>query len=85
VVVHRSLERRRAAPEAIDFTTPAGMPLATASRKRFIRIQTPSALSYQSLVDFVPDHEPYEFATDIEITSIDGGTRVVMTVEPLHE
>jgi uncharacterized protein YndB with AHSA1/START domain len=60
-----------AAPEAIEFMTSAGMPLATVSRKRFTRIQAPSALSYQSLVDFVPDHEPYEFGTDIEIRAVE--------------
>jgi hypothetical protein len=30
------------APEAIEFMTSAGMPLATVSRKRFTRIQAPS-------------------------------------------
>lgn len=73
------------APETIEFMTSAGMPLATVSRKRFTRVQEPSVLAYQSMVDFVPDHEPYEFATDVELTATDGGTRVVMTVEPLHD
>lgn len=73
------------APETIEFMTSAGMPLATVSRKRFTRVQELSVLAYQSLVDFVPDHEPYEFATDVELTATDGGTRVVMTVEPLHD
>jgi uncharacterized protein YndB with AHSA1/START domain len=73
------------APETVAFMQSAGMPLSTVSRKRFTRIQEPSRLAYQSLVDFVPDHEPYEFATDVELTPADGGTRVVMSVEPLHD
>lgn len=73
------------APETIEFMRTAGMPLAAVSRKRFTRIDEPMTLAYQSLVDFVPDHDPYEFATDVELTPIDGGTRVVMTVEPLHD
>lgn len=73
------------APETIAFMTSAGMPTATVSRKRFTRVEEQSALAYQSLVDFVPDREPYEFATTVELTPTDGGTRVVMTVEPLHD
>lgn len=61
------------------------MPLATVSRKRFTRIERPRRLAYQSLVDFVPDHEPYEFATDVELTATDHGTHVVMLVEELHD
>ena len=73
------------APEAVAFMTSAGMPLATVSRKRFTHIDEPAALSYQSAVDFVPDHEPYEFATEVELTPTEGGTHVVMTVEALHD
>jgi uncharacterized protein YndB with AHSA1/START domain len=73
------------APEAIEFMTSAGMPLATVSRKRFTRVQEPSLLGYQSLVDFVAGHEPYEFSTEIELTPTPDGTQVVMTVEPLHD
>ena len=61
------------------------MPVATVSRKRFTRLDEPSRLAYQSLVDFVPDHEPYEFATEVELIPTDAGTRVVMSVEPLHD
>jgi uncharacterized protein YndB with AHSA1/START domain len=73
------------APETIAFMQSAGMPLTTVSRKRFTRIDQPSTLAYQSLVDFVPDHEPYEFGTDVELTPTNGGTHVVMSVEPLHD
>lgn len=73
------------APETIAFMNSAGMPLATLSRKRFTRIHAPSALAYQSLIDFIPDREPYEFATDVELTPTDDGTRVVMAVEQLHD
>jgi uncharacterized protein YndB with AHSA1/START domain len=73
------------APETVSFMQSAGMPLSTVSRKRFTRIEEGSLLAYQSLVDFVPDHEPYEFSTDVELTATDGGTHVAMTVEPLHD
>lgn len=73
------------APETVDFMKSAGMPLAVVSRKRFTRVQEPSALAYQSLVDFVPDHEPYEFSTEVELTPAEHGTYVVMSVESLHD
>ena len=74
------------APEAVSFMQSAGMPLSTKSRKRFTHVEEPTRLAYQSLVDFVPDHEPYEFATTVELTpTTDGETLVVMTVEPLHD
>lgn len=73
------------APETIAFMTSAGMPLSTVSRKRFTRVQQPSTLAYDSLVDFVPGHEPYEVGTEITLTPVAGGTHVVMTVEPLHD
>ena len=73
------------APETIEFMTSAGMPLATESRKRFTRVQAPSSLAYQSLVDFVPGQQPYEFATEVELTPTGRGTLVTMTVESLHD
>lgn len=69
------------APEAVVFMEAAGMPLSTESRKRFTAVQEPTRLAYQSLVDFVPGHDPYEFGTEVVLTPTDGGTHVVMTVE----
>jgi uncharacterized protein YndB with AHSA1/START domain len=73
------------APETIEFMKSMGMPLATQSRKHFTRIEEPSLLAYQSIVDFVPDHGPYEFATEVALSAVEGGTHVVMSVEPLHD
>ncbi|NNG39668.1 SRPBCC domain-containing protein [Flexivirga sp. ID2601S] len=73
------------APEAVDFMKSAGMPLATTSYKRFTQVDEPRTLAYQSVVDFVPDHDTYEFGTEVTLTPVDGGTQVVMLVEPLHD
>jgi uncharacterized protein YndB with AHSA1/START domain len=73
------------APEQIAFMSQHGMPLATESRKFFTEIDEPSRLGYRSLIDFVPDHEPYEQLTEVELHPVDGGTRIVMHVEPLHD
>lgn len=72
------------APEQIAFMGGAGMPLTTESRKAFAEIKRPVRLAYSSVVDFVPDHEPYEFSTVIDLEPTEGRVKVTMTVEPMH-
>ncbi|MDR6613301.1 MULTISPECIES: SRPBCC domain-containing protein [unclassified Leifsonia] len=73
------------APEQVAFMEQNGMPLSTESRKTFTTVERPTRLGYRSLIDFVPGHEPYEQLTEIELGPVDGGTRVIMRVEPLHD
>ena len=72
-------------PEQIAFMDQNGMPLSTRSRKTFTEVAAPNRLAYQSLIDFVPDHEPYEHLTVVELVEVDGGTAVTMQVEALHD
>lgn len=71
--------------EQIAFMEQAGMPLATESRKRFTEVDRDGMLAYDSLVDFVPGLDPYEFATVVELMSVGERTKVTMTMEPLHD
>ena len=73
------------APEQVAFMEQNGMPLSTKSRKTFTTVERPTRLGYSSLIDFVPGHEAYEQLTEIELEPVDGGTRVIMRVEPLHD
>lgn len=73
------------APEQIAFMSQHGMPLSTESRKFFTEIDEPARLAYRSVIDFVPDHEPYEQLTEVELHPVEDGTRIVMRVEPLHD
>jgi uncharacterized protein YndB with AHSA1/START domain len=73
------------APELVEFMKTAAMPLTTESRKTFIAVERPTRLAYRSSIDFVPGEDPYEHLTEVELTLADGGTSVVMTVEPLHD
>lgn len=71
-----------------DFIRQQGMPLTTRSRKTFTEVEPPSRLAYTSWIDFVPDHEPYEQLTRIDLTpssDVPGGTHVTMHMEPLHD
>lgn len=73
------------APEQVAFMEQHGMPLSTTSRKTFTEVDEPTRLAYTSLIDFVPDHAPYEHLTVVELTPTDEGTIVRMDVEPLHD
>jgi uncharacterized protein YndB with AHSA1/START domain len=73
------------APEQVAFMEQNGLPLSTESRKVFADIEPPNHLSYRSLVDFVPDHPPYEQLTLVDLEAVADGTRIVMQVEEMHD
>jgi hypothetical protein len=57
-------------PEQVAFMEQNGMPLVTESRKYFTEVCEPTRLGYRSVVD---------------LAAVEGGTRVQMAVEPLHD
>ena len=71
--------------EQIAFMEQAGLPLATTSRKEFTELDRPTRIAYTSLIDFVPDVEPYEHLTVVTLERTAGGTDVIMVMEPLHD
>ena len=73
------------APAQVEFMRGAGMPLTTEARKTFTDISAPTRLAYRSLIDFVPGVEPYDHLTVVDLEPMDGGVRVVMTIERLHD
>jgi uncharacterized protein YndB with AHSA1/START domain len=73
------------APEQVAFLERGGMPLAIELRKTFTEVSPPTRLAYRSLIDFVPDQEPYEHLTTIDLEPAADRTAVIMTVDPLHD
>lgn len=73
------------APDQVAFMRSAGMPLSSEVRKTFTEVALPTRLAYLSLIDFVPGHEPYEHLTTVDIVPAGDRTKVVMTVDPLHD
>ena len=71
--------------EQITFMRGAGMPLTTESRKTFTEVVEPRRIAYLSLVDFVPNHAPYEFLTVVDLEQIGERTKIVMTVDRMHD
>jgi len=72
-------------PEQVAFVQNLGMPLSNEFRRTFTEVAPPTRLAYLSLIDFVPDHEPYEHLTTIDIEPAGDRTNVVMTLDPLHD
>lgn len=72
-------------PAQVAFLEQNGLPLSTQARKVFTELQPPTRIAYRSVIDFVPDHEPYEQLTIVDLEPTDDGTRVVMQVEELHD
>jgi uncharacterized protein YndB with AHSA1/START domain len=73
------------APDQVAFMQNTGNPLSVELRKTFTAVAPPTRLAYLSLIDFVPDHEPYEHLTTIDIEPAGDHTKVVMTVDSLHD
>lgn len=70
----------------IEFMQSMGMPLSTTSRKTFVEVDEGKKLAYDSLVDFVPNKEPYNFLTVVTLEPIkDDSAKVVMEMQPLHD
>jgi uncharacterized protein YndB with AHSA1/START domain len=73
------------APEQIAFMRNSGNPHSTEFRKTFTVVEPPTRLAYVSPIDFVADQEPYEHLTTIEIGPAGDRTRLVTTLDPLHD
>ena len=72
-------------PEQIAFMDQAGMPRSTTSHKVFTELDEPTRIAYSSLIDFVPDVEPYGHLTVVTLERAVDGTDVLMEMEPLHD
>jgi uncharacterized protein YndB with AHSA1/START domain len=73
------------APEQVEFVRSLGLALTSEFRRTFTEVAAPTRLAYLSLIDFVPDCEPYEHLTVVDIEPAGDRTNVVMTVDPLHD
>jgi uncharacterized protein YndB with AHSA1/START domain len=73
------------APEQVAFMRDAGVPLSVDLRKTFTEVAPPARLAYRSLIDFIPGQEPYEHLTIVDIEPAGDRTKVVMTIDPLHD
>ena len=76
---------RATAPEQIAFVRNLGLPVSNEFHRTLTELVPPTRLSYVSVIDFVPDHAPYEHLTTIDIEPVGDRANVVMTLDPLHD
>jgi uncharacterized protein YndB with AHSA1/START domain len=69
----------------IAFMNRAGMPLATEARITFTEIVPLRRLAYVTLADFVPGVAPYPVATEIELSPVAEGVRMVLAFDRMHD
>ena len=73
------------APEQVAFMRNTGNPLTAELSKTFTEVAPPARLAYLSRIDFVPGTDPYEHLTTIDIEPAGDRTKLVMTIDPLHD
>ena len=78
-------EMSAVAAEQIEFMTQAGMPLVSRLRFTFVEVDPPRRLVYRDMADFIPGVEPYEVETVIELHPVEGGVRVALTFDAMHD
>ncbi len=72
-------------PEQVAFMRSVDVPLSTEISKTFTEVAAPTRLAYLSVIDFVPDHEPIEHLTTIDLHPDGNRTTVIMTLDPLQD
>lgn len=82
---HMVYEMTAVGPEQVEYMTKAGLPLLTTVRERFVEVDPPRRLVTIDLADFIPGVEPYEVETVVELSEVEGGTRVVITFDAMHD
>ena len=73
------------APEMVEFMERAGMPISTECRARYTAVSPPVRLAYQTLADFIPDMEPYEVATVVDLQATPDGVKIIITFDAMHD
>jgi len=59
--------------------------LSTDHRLTFTEVDPPRRLAYRDMADFIPDVEPYEVETVIELFEVEDGVRMVLTFDAMHD
>ncbi len=72
-------------PPQIEFMKRAGMPISTITKMTYTEVVPIERLAYFTLVDFVPGVTAYDVGTVIDIEASENGTRMVLTLDAMHD
>lgn len=71
-------------PSQIEFMKRAGMPLTTEARLTYTKVSPMHRLAYIHLVDFIPEVEAYDVATDVEFHATRNRVRMLVHLDAMH-
>jgi len=69
----------------MDFMKRARMPLTTEHRATYTEVIPERRLAYTLSADFIPDVQPYDVATLVELHRTAQGVRMVLTFDAMHD
>ena len=72
-------------PGMVAFMEREGMPVTTALRCTYTEVEEPRRLAFTNLADFIPGVDPYPVATVVELHADGEGTRLVVTIDAMHD
>ncbi|HEV2475503.1 MAG TPA: SRPBCC domain-containing protein [Candidatus Dormibacteraeota bacterium] len=72
-------------PDQVEYMAKAGMPLVSVQHVRFVEVDPPRRLVHRDVADFIPGVKPYEVETILELNEVEGGTRLVLTFDAMHD
>ncbi len=72
-------------PQQVAFMKQHKMPLSTDCQVTFTEVLPPYRLAYKTLTDFVPDVEPYEVTTIVDLQATTDGVKITVTSQVMHD
>ena len=73
------------AKEQAEYLKRAGLPVTTVTSATFTEVQPQTRLGFDSLVDFIPDRQPYTTATSVELIPSGKSVRLIVSIEAMHD
>lgn len=72
-------------PEIVQYLESSGVPVTSYDRGDYAEVVDHARLAWTSGVDFIPGVAKYDSDTCVELWPHDGGTRVVVTLDAMHD
>jgi uncharacterized protein YndB with AHSA1/START domain len=72
-------------PGTIAYMEAEGIPVATELQITFREVIPFRRLVYTTLADFIPGVTPYEVDTEVELEPLDGGVRMTLRLDRMHD
>ena len=69
----------------VDFMKANGMPTEQSVTLNFTEVTPMTRLAWRALVDFIPDHPPYDTHHAVEFRQVGAQVHLRITIDPMHD